>query len=146
MESWDTTVEICPVVINNKTHNSICISKIKFGFVNEEFKDFLLRIGFTGLVYNTNPNFGSWYESGLLHNIYGPAQTLEYNGRRSWYLEGKLHGSDSPVGCHQPTNRLVKEAIILSIEKQGKFGLDWYKILTKDGIVIMPDIPELLIK
>jgi len=100
--------------------------------------------------------YKSWYKEGKLHREDGPA--VEHsNGDEFWYKEGKRHRVDGPAveletglqrwyvdgHLYAPTILwfLIQDSSIFLKKEKGKYGLEWLKILTKDGIEEFPIMP-----
>ena len=97
-----------------------------------------------------------WYKNGLFHREDGPA--IEYlSGTKQWFKNGKRHRLDGPAIEYSDESSLwffedqeyeqlnLNDYVILD-SYQGRYGLLWYKLLSKDKIIEYPDIPGLIIK
>jgi len=108
---------------------------------------------FTGVVEYPNGD-KSWHKEGDYHREDGPAVEWE-SGYKEWYLEGKRHREDGPaVELICGTKRWyledknqemvsLRKYIILDYYK-GKYNLMWYKLLDKNKILDIPNIPGLI--
>lgn len=111
----------------------------------------------TGII-EWEDGYKEWYKEGLLHREDGPAR--EYpNGTKYWYKNGLLHRENGPaieyfdkskiwsiegeeyhiysLLCHFKYNLFLNKEI-------GKYGLVWYKFLTKKGIEEIPFFPGMV--
>ncbi len=108
---------------------------------------------FTGIVEWPNRT-KYWYKEGNLHREDGPA--IDYlDKEKHWYKEGKRHREDGPaVELICGTKRWyledknqemvsLRKYIILDYYK-GKYNLMWYKLLDKNKILDIPNIPGLI--
>lgn len=106
--------------------------------------------GFTGIAEYPNGD-REWYKEGKLHREDGPA--IEWaNGEKEWYKEGKRHRTDGhAIECRDGTKewwvngvRYFKDNNItgkIFIGKKSKYGIEWLRFLTDQGIEEYPIIP-----
>lgn len=112
----------------------------------------------TGIVKWGN-GIKEWYKNGNLHREDGPAVEFS-NGTKYWYIEGLLHRENGPAIEYFDKSKIwsiegeeyhmysllsyFKYNIFLNREI-GKYGLVWYKFLTKKGIEEIPFFPGMTI-
>ena len=97
-----------------------------------------------------------WYKNGKLHREDGPA--IEYaDGTRLWFKNGKYHREDGPAIEYADGTKkwwlkgkrfypVTEKSYVIIDEYQGLYGLTWLKVLLKDQIIEMPDVPGLITK
>ena len=93
-----------------------------------------------------------WYKEGKRHRENGPAREHS-NGGKEWYKEGKLHRIDGPAVEYsngekewwvdgQEFFEKIDITNKLSLKKEkGKYGLEWLRFLTEEGVEEFPIIP-----
>ncbi len=94
-----------------------------------------------------------WLKNGKKHREDGPA--IEFmNGNKEWWIKGKLHRIDGPAieksnghkqwwidGIRYIAEYFSTEGKIFLGTEIGKYGFEWMKFLTKEGIEEIPIIP-----
>lgn len=100
------------------------MNKIKVNSVIEIPRDY------TGMVEYT---YGTkyWYKEGKLHRVNGPA-IENPTGDKYWYIEGKSYIEEIAI----------ENKFYLGKEK-GKYGIEWFRFLTEEGIEEYPILPGL---
>lgn len=110
-----------------------------------------LPYNFTGSVEYLNIS-KYWYKEDKLHREDGPAVEL-VRGQKEWYKEGKLHRIDGPAvewGLVTAEWWIDGEQLVSTIDitgklflgkEKGKYGLEWLRFLTDQGIEEVPIVP-----
>ena len=120
---------------------------IKVTYVSEIPKNY------TGIVEYPSGS-KAWYKGGKRHRLDGPA--CEYANGSIWYQNGKYHRTDGPAYDVNGYKKwwlkgkryypITHKNYVIIGEYQGLYGTTWLKILLKDQIIELPDIPGLIEK
>lgn len=87
---------------------------------------------YTGVVEYYD-GYKEWWIEGKRHRIDGPA--VEYpDGVKCWWIENYFYSS-------YELKSLIQTSIYLEKKQKGKYGLDWLRFLTDQGIKEFPFIP-----
>jgi hypothetical protein len=133
---------------NSKEYNKMKTIKTNYGYY--------IPNNFTGIAEYPN-GYKEWYKEGKLHRENGPA-VIHPDGTKFWYKDGRLHRENGPaVELLNGTNywyiednpyslkvlsKLINSSFFLGKEK-GRYSLEWFKFLTKEGIKEFPIIPKM---
>ena len=90
-----------------------------------------------------------WYKEGKRHREDGPA-VIYSGGGNQWWIDGNWYPFTGPVyiqnsngtfsNAGTTAESLIQTSIYLGKEK-GKYGLEWLRFLTEEGIEEFPIIP-----